>query len=149
MYTFCSKQLYSFIFWFSFSCSSFLKVSLSKFCSPYKQVLRWRSLKILFKAVITIFSKSDRPVDIVWLFWKFEDLLTIKKSIKLALLRLLKQAGSLKIFFELISKGNCERQGSDSSAFKFSYKHVSFTNFTLLIKNFFNLLKKILNWLTR
>ena len=64
--------------------------------------------------------KSDKSVDIIPVFCKLEEVLVITRSRQLALLKILKQVGSLTIFFAFISKRICERQGSDSSALKSS-----------------------------
>ena len=60
--------------------------------------------------------KTDKTVDIAFVFSKLEELFVMTRSIQLGLLRLLKQVGSLTIFFAFISKRNCESHGSDSSA---------------------------------
>ena len=60
--------------------------------------------------------KTDKTVDIAFVFSKLEELFVMTRSIQLGLLRLLKQVGSLTIFFAFISKRNCESHGSHSSA---------------------------------
>ena len=51
-----------------------------------------------------IYEKSDKPVDIPFVFWKLEELFVMTRSVEVGLLRLLKQVGSLTIFFAFMSK---------------------------------------------
>ena len=68
-------------------------------------------MKSVFQILATILWKSDKPVDITFVFWKLEELFVMKVSIQLGLVRLLKQVGSLTMFFALISKRNRKRHG--------------------------------------
>ena len=87
--------------------------------------------------------KSGDPVDIAVVFWKLEELLVITRSVQLGLLKLLLQVVSLTVFFAFVSKTNCDRQGSDSSALKFhKIYHISFIKFAYISRPFLTWWKK-------